>query len=459
MNVIQSIRFRIIIACIFFSIVVGLCYGWVMYHGLKYNSDELFNWFLTQEAQVLIDKYQQSPDIDLASMTSAQVQVLSENEALNALANFFEDSQLKASISQSQDLDSVSILGPVFTTAQGFIIYEFITEYKTIHILKAPLEHTNNELNFYYLVDVSNFINYDNYSEKKVVDMFLNMLMLIFFISLVLGLWLARRVISPLTRLANSVDSENYQDYQPNQRLYFNDEIGFLAKRIDSFVLKANDMITREKAFSRDVSHELRTPLASSRAALELALASPEAENERLSKYLHRAARANNDMSHLIETFLLLGRENADGEILSQFNLAQLVQSSFEKHDYLTRSQQLVCLNDIDPTLELYTAQRYLAIVLDNLVRNAFQHTYQGHIKVYVQGDDIVVEDTGEGMNNTKNTASVQSNVFDKSGVGLSIVSRLCEKLAWQIIYDEQYQQGTRMKIRGSNLTSGLYKK
>ena len=451
MKVFQSIRFRIIIACIFFSIVVSICYGWVTYLGLKYNSDELFNWFIAEEAQVLLAKHQQNPQVDLAGMTSAQVLVTTEQNALNALAEYFEESQLKEKIRQSPNLDKVRILGPVFTTEQGFIIYEFISHDKTIHVLKAALEHNKDGESFYYLVDVSEFINYDHYSEKEVVDMFLNMLMLIIFISLVIGLWLARRVVSPLTRLANSVDSENYQpnqrDYQPNQRDYFNDEIGFLAKRIDSFVLKANDMIAREKAFSRDVSHELRTPLASSRAAMELALAAPEASNERLSKYLQRAARANNDMSHLIETFLLLGRENADGEILSRINLAALVQNSFDKHDYLKRSSSVQCLNAVEPSIEVQTAGRYLAIVLDNLVRNAFQHTYQGHIKVFLEDNVLVVEDTGEGMGGEQSSDLISDNVLEKSGVGLSIVNRLCEKLDWQIMFDKQYQQGTRVKV------------
>lgn len=65
-------------------------------------------------------------------------------------------------------------------------------------------------------------------------------------------------------------------------------------------------MIEREKAFSRDVSHELRTPLATSRAAIELALAAPEGQQQHMAKFLNRAVRANADMSHLIETFCYL---------------------------------------------------------------------------------------------------------------------------------------------------------
>jgi signal transduction histidine kinase len=446
MNIIQSIRFRIIFACIFFSVVVSFCYAWVTFSSLKYNSDELFNWYLTQEAQVLLAKYQQNPHQDFANMTSAHVVISSEKEALAKLTAFFPDNKVKESIAKTSTLNALPLLGPVFTTEQGFTIYEFISKHKTVHVLKASVNSVNKEEYFFYFVDVSDFINYDNNSEKRILDMFFKVLALIFLLSLLIGFWIAKQVVSPLTRLATSVDADNYKAYQPNQGKYFNDEIGFLARRIDSFVNKAHEMINREKAFSRDVSHELRTPLASSRAAIELALVTPAEKPEHLNKYLQRAARANGDMSHLIETFLLLGREKGASNSQTTFNLHQLVEDSFAKHNYLKRDDTVTCINLISPDLTLISSQRYLAIILDNVLRNAFQHTFDGYIKVSCEHSRILIEDTGEGIANSK--ALVQSdNVLEKSGVGLSIVRRLCEKLAWRFIIDDKYTQGTRVII------------
>ena len=42
MKLFQSIRFRIVVACIFFSIIVTACYGWLTFYGASVNSDELF---------------------------------------------------------------------------------------------------------------------------------------------------------------------------------------------------------------------------------------------------------------------------------------------------------------------------------------------------------------------------------------------------------------------------------
>ncbi|QLE83934.1 HAMP domain-containing histidine kinase [Shewanella sp. Scap07] len=447
MNFIQSIRFRIIVACVFFSIVVSVCYTWVTFFGLKYNSDELFNWYLTQEAQVLLAQYQRAPQQDLSSMTSAQVRVTSEDKALATLAEYFPDPSVKARILRHQSLQDLDILGPVFTTAQGFTIYEFSARKKNIHVLKAAIEGGDLATHFYYFADVSGFVNYDNNSEKRILNKFINVLVVIFLLSLIIGFWLAKQVVSPLTRLASSVDADNYQQYQQNRGKYYNDEIGFLAKQIDRFVAKSHQMIEREKAFSRDVSHELRTPLATSRAAIELALAAPEGQQQHMAKFLNRAVRANADMSHLIETFLLLGKQEQDGEQHSQFDLHELVQCSMNKHDYLKRSPDIESVNLIAPSLMLVASKRYLAIVLDNLIRNAYQHTYQGQIVVSMKGSCIVVEDSGEGMVCSQAAAERHDNVLEKSGLGLSIVSRLCEKLGWQITIDSEREQGTAIII------------
>ena len=238
MNVIQSIRFRIIIACIFFSIIVSVGYAWVTFVGLKYNSDELFNWYLTQETQVLLAQYKQSPHLDLNEMTSAEVLVTTEKKVLVKLAHYFPSKETKTSIENSASLNDLTILGPVFTTAQGYIIYELSANGVRFHVLKAELSPAEKTLHFYYLVDVSEFDNYDNYSEDRILNKFKNVLVMIFFTSLVIGFWLAKQVVSPLTRLAKSVDTDNYLHYQKYRGKFFNDEIGFLAKKIDSFVAK-----------------------------------------------------------------------------------------------------------------------------------------------------------------------------------------------------------------------------
>lgn len=454
MKLFQSIRFRIVLACITFSVIVTLCYGWVTFYGVKYNSDELFNWYIAQEAGELIALYQQDPDIDLSAMTTASVLIADEGAVLSELTHYFPGESTKALLREAASLEKVKLPGPRFSTEQGYIIYEFIAEGKTVHVLKAVVNETQKE-QFYYIVDVSDFINYDNLSEEYIADIFIRILLVILLLALFVGVFLAKMVLSPLTRLANSVDSVDHNQYSKYKETYFDDEIGFLAKKIDSFVSRTNEFVIREKAFSRDASHELRTPVASSRAALELAMSAPEGQSPTMDKYLQRIHRANRDMTHLIETFLLLGKEEKESMSHSKFNLFSLIDKAFDKHNYLKKSADVECINDVDIRVELKAPEQLLSIVINNLIRNAFQHTTQGAISVHYQEGKLVVKDSGEGIKHDDNQG-LEVDVLDKSGVGLSLVKRLSDKQGWQVEITSIEGEGTCVSVdlTGTNIHS-----
>lgn len=442
MNFFQSIKFRFILACIAFSIIVTLCYGRVTFIGLQYNSDELFNWYITQEAEQLIKHYKENPQLDISQLTTANIEITTEQKMIAKLASYFPDQQFTANT-----LVNVHNIGPAFSTPQGYNIYEFGKHNTTIHILEAKL-WPNSAEKFYYLVDVSAFRNYDNYSEEVIENMFLEMLALIIFIALIIGIMLAKTVVSPLSRLAKSVDNMDLNKTLSCKDSYFNDEIALLANKIESFAAKTRDFVEREKAFTHDASHELRTPVASSRAAIELALSTPEGQQGKVHDFLKRVERANKDMTHLIETFLMLGRENDEKVKRSAFNLHELVDNAFNKHNYLKRTHEVQCVNKITRDAHIINCKEYLSIILDNLIRNALQHTNQGQITVSMEGSCVVVSDTGDGL---KQSTIHQLNVMEKSGVGLSIVRRLCEKQGWQLTLNSNNNQGTRACINIGN--------
>jgi signal transduction histidine kinase len=78
-----------------------------------------------------------------------------------------------------------------------------------------------------------------------------------------------------------------------------------------------------------------------------------------------------------------------------------------------------------------------VTITLGNLVRNAFQYTMQGKVKILVCTDRVSVCDSGPGI-----TASRRG-----AGLGLTIVERLCEKLHWRFIINSTPNQGTRADL------------
>ncbi len=220
----------------------------------------------------------------------------------------------------------------------------------------------------------------------------------------------------------------------------------YLAKRIDQFMIRTNRFVAREKAFSREVSHELRTPLASSRAALDVARTLLVSSDKPLAKCLDRMYRANKDMSHLIETFLLLGREVDNTQVIPEFDLNILVEQAFTKHQYLSRGDAVSCVNGVAKNTLCQTHQQYLSIVLDNLIRNALQHTQSGAVTVSYQEQCISVSDTGDGISEVA-ASEIQTDVMQKSGIGLTIVRRFCEAQGWVLSIESKVGHGTTVTI------------
>lgn len=84
--------------------------------------------------------------------------------------------------------------------------------------------------------------------------------------ALALAAWRARRISTPLVRLADVVAHSQPGDRSPpavaEPLQSRHDEVGLLARHLQALRLRTQSFIEREQTFTRDASHELRTPLA-----------------------------------------------------------------------------------------------------------------------------------------------------------------------------------------------------
>ena len=89
--------------------------------------------------------------------------------------------------------------------------------------------------------------------------------------------------------------------------------------------------------------------------------------------------------------------------------------------------------------------------MLTNLIRNAIQHTESGKISVFIKDDRVIVSDTGAGMDPTELNLVTQSHVGgDRNkgfGLGLSIVTRLCDRLGWRLKFESEKGRGTTVNL------------
>lgn len=275
--------------------------------------------------------------------------------------------------------------------------------------------------------------------------------------SLWLGIWLSGKVITPVTALAKQVarlkpGSKHSSRIAPQ---YAEDEVGQLAAIFDSYQHKMEQFIQREQEFTADASHELRTPLTVINSAAELLLENPELPGV-ARRQIQRIERAGERMSQMLEILLLLAREarSTDDTELELCQVEDVVREVVEQHRFMLQGKPVNMHTEITSGFHLPLSKTALAIVLSNLVRNAINYTEQGEVAVKVADKQIEVRDTGIGI-----VAEDLESIFERnyrgynaknagSGIGLSIVKRICDRHNWDIDIQSEAGKGTTVTLQ-----------
>ena len=268
-------------------------------------------------------------------------------------------------------------------------------------------------------------------------------------LSAALGLWLAGRVVSPVSELGRRVrrlepegnPHELGCDFPP-------DEVGFLASEFDAYQKRLRAFIEREQNFTADVSHELRTPLAVIEGAAEV-LQEDTGLDEAQRTRIRRIARAAHEMTEMTSALLELAREQRKGHVSGDCDVAALLEDIIDSHRHLLERRDVSIELDVTSPLHLPVQCALLRIVLANLVRNAFSYTRKGRVQIKLDEKGISVLDTGEGI-----PADQINEVFEPfysaqggEGIGLSLVRRICRHYRWEVSLDSKVGQGTCFRL------------
>jgi signal transduction histidine kinase len=233
----------------------------------------------------------------------------------------------------------------------------------------------------------------------------------------------------------------------------FKGEVRQLAQVLDAMAGRVRAHIRREHEFTRDASHELRTPLTVIRVATDMAMADPDIGPRQL-RSLQRIARAGADMEEVIESQLLLAREAEASISLQQVDVEQVVREEVDKVRERIHSLDLAWKIDIRQPLWLETSPGALHVVIGHLLENACKYTPHGEITITLDGQELVITDTGIGMSSDQLSLvfepffRVNQTLAGGAGLGLSIVRRLCERFGWSVELQSQQGRGTIATLR-----------
>jgi signal transduction histidine kinase len=260
-------------------------------------------------------------------------------------------------------------------------------------------------------------------------------------LSLLVAYWLSRRVLRPVTELAERVERFKRDGRLDRLAPHFaDDEVGQLAAALDEYADRLTELVRRDREFNFDVSHELRTPLAVIRGATELLLAQdglPEKARDRIRR-IERAARQS---AELTEALLLLSRSEKQGPSDGDSSdVAQVVEQVVEAQRTHLGQRPVAVVIEREAELSVAAPPAVLAVALSNLIGNAFRYTQEGEVRIRIRGDRVEVVDTGPGID-----AEDAARLFERgyrgqaasgskgAGLGLAIVRRLCDLYGWQV--------------------------
>lgn len=221
-------------------------------------------------------------------------------------------------------------------------------------------------------------------------------------IGLVFSLALTWYLVRPIRLLQQAAKSAAGGDLQTRVSPTLSgrkDEMAALAKDFDDMVQQLSNLLNGQKQLLHDVSHELRSPLARMQVALELIHQQPEKKAELLQRLNLESQR----IDHLVGELLTLSRMESGIEDPTRFNidLQQWLPQCIADVEFEHQSDcHIEWHNHLSDTRAyIFANENLLRSVVENILRNALQHTHAGTlVKVSLSQTQLELSDTHHDM-------------------------------------------------------------
>lgn len=212
-------------------------------------------------------------------------------------------------------------------------------------------------------------------------------------------------------------------------------ELRAVAQALDAARSRQAAALERERLFNANLSHELRTPLAGIRSDAEMLSVEP-ALPERARRRAARIVSGTDRITELASSLLLLARE-ARPATREPVALRACVESVWARlADSVAQAPprlhveiaEAACI-ETDPTL--------LALLVRNLLENAWRHGGAGVVRVGWDGVTLTVEDDGPGFGPGDPLRwfepFAQGGRSAGHGLGLALVRHIAASCGWQV--------------------------
>lgn len=274
--------------------------------------------------------------------------------------------------------------------------------------------------------------------------------------------YLSRLITRPLIDMKEATQKMNGSEHDVSLKVDRNDELGELAKAIQSLSDDLLRLKNERSDFLASIAHELRTPLTYLSGYADIAKRENLSTEER-SHYLSIIKEESENLTSLVRDLFDMAKMDQKGFVIDreEIELCTLLKQVREKvkpaFDRKGINLHISCQNNIQITLDPW---RFSQVVL-NLLDNALHYSEKedtvlleassNHSLVYVQvideGEGIPAKDLPYIFDRLYRVDKSRSRKYGGSGLGLSIAKEIIEKHGGSISVTSKEGKGTNMSI------------
>ncbi|XPV54039.1 MAG: sensor histidine kinase [Halarcobacter ebronensis] len=217
------------------------------------------------------------------------------------------------------------------------------------------------------------------------------------------------------------------------------------------FLKPMRDALHLLDRFIKDTTHELNTPVSAVITNVEMI--DIDSLDEKLARKIKRIDTGAKTISNIYEDLTYLTLNN---KIISQdenINLSKIVKQRVDYFKTLADVKRIEIKTSIKEDIFIFCDNKKISKLIDNLLSNAIKYNkVKGQIKVSLQENSLIIEDSGKGMSQTQVEQLFERYTrFDKSvggfGIGLNIVSMIAKEYNLKINVQSQEKIGTKMEV------------
>ena len=196
-------------------------------------------------------------------------------------------------------------------------------------------------------------------------------------------------------------------------------------------------------------AHQIKTPIA----AMRILLQSQELteENEEAVKTLKMELFKIEQYVEMVLTYLRMESMSSD-MVLQWYAAEDIVKQAVKKYSQLFILKKIALRMDV-PKEMILTDEKWMSFVIEQILSNALKYTSEGTVSVYMQNKELVIEDTGIGIQEED-----VPRVFEKgftgfngrrdkksTGIGLYLCKTITDRLGHDIRIESKVGEGTKV--------------